>query len=180
MPEVETTRLRMRMFAPGDLDSLCLILGDPRVVKYLGIEAGKPFTRSESEEALTKAVEAWTKYGFGRWAVIDKESGRLAGLCGLRSREAKPELLYILAHAYWNRGFATEAASACLRFAFEVLAVERIIAFTRPENVASRRVLEKVGMSFEGEVLEAGVEGVMYAITRQQFRPDELAYFSTK
>jgi RimJ/RimL family protein N-acetyltransferase len=177
MPEVETIRLRLRMFAPGDLDRLCLILSDHSVVRYLGVEAGKPFTRAECEEALNNAVEAWSKYGYGRWAVIDKVTGELIGLCGLRSREGTPELLYILAEAYWNEGLATEAAGACLRFAFEELEVSRIIAFTRHENVASRRVLEKLGMSYEGKVQEAGVDGVMYMIAREQFTPDESTFY---
>jgi len=177
MPEVETVRLRLRMLAPSDLDRLCLILGDLRVVTFLGVEAGKPFSRAECEKVLDTAIAAWSKYGYGRWAVIDKVTGELIGLCGLRSREGTPELLYILAEAYWNRGLATEAAGACLRFGFEELELSRIIAFTRLENVASRRVLEKLGMSYEGEVREAGVDGVMYVIAREQFRLDESVFY---
>jgi len=177
MPEVETSRLRLRMFEPGDLDTLCLILGDPRVVRYIGIEAGKPFTRAECEDTLNRAIAAWTKYGFGRWAMIDKSTGELIGLCGFRSREGTPELLYILAENAWKKGLATEAAAGCLRFAFEELEVSHIIAFTRSENVVSRRVLEKLGMSYEGEVQEAGVDGVMYTIAREQFTPDESAFY---
>lgn len=169
MPEVETVRLRLRMFAPSDLDGLSRILSDPRVVAFLGVEAGKPFSGAECEQVLDTAIAAWSKYGFGRWAVIDKATGEMIGLCGLRSREGTPELLYILAEAYWNKGLATEAAGACLRFGFEELELSRIIAFTRPDHVASRRVLEKLGMSYEGEVREADVDGVLYAIAREQF-----------
>src|SRR6267142_3504347 len=158
VPEVETTRLLLRMFVASDLDRLCLILGDPRVVRYLGIEAGKPFTRAECEATLNNAIAAWTKYGYGRWAVLDKATGDLIGLGGFRSREGTPELLYILAETHWNRGLATEIAEACLKFVFGELEVSQVVAFTRSENLVSRRVLEKVGMSYEGEVREAGVD----------------------
>src|SRR5918912_619043 len=97
MTEVETDRLRLRMFTPDDLPALYSILSDPHVVTYLGAEAGRPFSLEETEDIMTKAVIAWDKYGFGRWAIVDKESRALIGFCGFRSWEGVPELLYVLA-----------------------------------------------------------------------------------
>src|SRR4051794_36194694 len=91
MAEIETARLRLRMFSPRDLDDLMLIFGDPDVMKYLGIEAGTTLTRDEVEVTLEKMIEFWANHGFGRWAVINKEDNKMIGLCGLRLLDGAPE-----------------------------------------------------------------------------------------
>ena len=91
---------------------------------------------------------------------------------GSFSQEGGPAILeievgYHLARAFWGRGYATEAARACLRYGFEQLKLERIVAVVRPENVASRRVLEKSGLSYTGMGYHYKAEVRMYAVTRQ-------------
>jgi RimJ/RimL family protein N-acetyltransferase len=174
--EIETARLRLRHFAPGDLDALCALFSDPDVVRYLGVQAGSIFSRQECEIMLQTSIEGWQKHGFGRWAIVDKRLQKFVGLCGWRSSDGTPELLYMLAKEFWGVGLATEAAGACLRYGFEQLHFDSAIAVTRPEHRASRRVLEKIGMSFEGVMLHTGIEAAVYALTKDRFHVDNAAY----
>ena len=176
MPEIETAHLRLRLFTPDDLDDLMLIFGDPDVMKYLGIEAGTTLTREEVKVTLEKMIDFWANHGFGRWALINKEDGRMIGLCGLRLLDGAPELVYAIAKAYWGRGLATEAATASLRYCFEELQLERIVAVTRHANTASIRVMRKIGMSYENEVNHYGVDGVCYVANRDEYQIDDSPY----
>lgn len=108
--------------------------------------------------------------------MIDKESGQFIGLCGLRMLEGTPELIYVLAKAYWGKGLAAEAAKASLRYSFEELKLERIVAVTRHENLASQRVMQSIGMSYEKEVRYYEIDGVGYAISREQFHTGDSSY----
>jgi len=176
VPEIETARLRLRMFTSGDLDRLLLVFGDPEVMKYLGIEAGTTLSREETKLVLQKMTEFWERHGFGRWAVINKEDNKLIGICGFRLLEDALELVYALAKPYWGQGYATEAARASLRFGFEELNYERIVAITRHANMGSRRVMSKLLMTYEQEVNHYGVDGVRYVATRDQVQPDDSTY----
>ncbi len=166
--EVETARLRLRQFTPADLPDLARIVADAEVMKYLGRVPG-PLTEAEAEVFLHSMIAHWERHGFGRWAVIQRETSRLIGCAGLRSHEGVAELVYLLDKPYWGAGLATEIAAACLSYGFEAHGFERIIAFARPDNAASRYVLEKSGLRYEGEVEAYGVQVVQYEITRQEF-----------
>lgn len=165
----QTQRTILRMFTPGDLDALAAIFGNANVMKYLGLDC-KPISREETEIALDSIIKNWTERNFGRWAVIYKENDELIGCAGFRSyEEAAAELFYILDEPYWGKGLATEIAGECLRFGFEERDFNQIIAFTRPANAASRRVLEKIGMRFDGDITVFGVEAVQYVINREDY-----------
>lgn len=172
MPELETARLRLRMFMLDDLDALARILGDPDVIRYVG--TGQPTSREETANAMQSFIRHWQQHGFGRWAVVEKERGELIGYGGLRSLFGTPEVTYLLAKSYWGQGLATEVARACLRYGFSQLVSERIVAVTKLENVASQRVLQKVGMKYERHAHYYGIEVVCYRILREEYRPDEL------
>lgn len=145
VPEIETERLRLRRFRPDDLAALTPILCDPAVTQYIG--AGLPVRSGEVPHHLQQLTEKyWTEYGFGRWALVYRETGELTGYCGLRVNEGQPELHYLLGRAWWCAGLATEAARACLDYAFTKLRLTEVIALVRPENTASVRVLKKIGM----------------------------------
>lgn len=138
----------LRAFAPDDLDRLCLVFGDAEVMRY--ISGGKPRSREETETGLLKTIEGWQRREFGLWAVTLKESEEMIGYCGLIFLDDTPEIeiAYGLARAHWGKGYATEAALASLRFGFERLKLERIVAVVNPGNVPSQRVLEKLGMTY--------------------------------
>ena len=176
MPEIQTARLRFRQLTRNDLDALALIVSDAEVMKYLGIEAGATLTRDETEVALDKMIYFWKLHGLGRWAVVNREDEKLVGLCGFRLHDATPELFYLFARESWGKGLATEAARAALRYGFEELGVERIIAVTRHANVASIRVMNKAGMKYEKEMTHFGVFAVCYVANRDEYQIDDSTY----
>lgn len=169
MHELETARVRLRPFIPNDLDELSRIYGTPIVMRYLGRE-GKPMTRAETETTLLSMIAHWQRHGFGRWAVVNKESEVLIGCAGLRSFEGIAELVYLIDQPFWGMGLATEVAEACLRYGFDVQQFHHIIGFSRLENAVSRHVMEKLGMRYEGETNIFDIDVVRYTIAREDYR----------
>jgi len=171
MDEIETERLRLRRFTPADLDAVRRIYGDSEVMRYMW--DGRARTEEQIRDALAFLMDSWEKSGFGMWAVVQKERDEVIGRCGFFSLDGTPEaeIGYILARAYWGRGYATEAASASLRYGFEQLGLERIVAVTRPDHLVSQQVLRKLGMVFERNAYYYGAEQVCYAASRDEYRP---------
>lgn len=176
MDLIETARLHLRLFTPGDLEDLYPIFSEPEVVKYM--KTGAPVSIEETETALMSIINHWEQHGFGRWAVVLKETGKLIGYGGLRNLYGTPELVYLLDKHCWNMGLATELAKACLKWGFEERHFERIIAVTRPDHMASRRVMEKIGMVYETDATYHGTHVVLYSISRSTGQsltlPDEM------
>lgn len=169
MYELETERTVLRIPVLNDLDALADIFGSPQVMRYMDVEC-KPLTREQTEIALVSIIEGWKKNGFGRWSVISKENDKLIGLAGMRKHEDVAELFYVLEEAQWGKGLATEIAGEILRAGFKEHDFNRIVALTRPTNVASRKVMSKLQMTFIGESVFYGIEAVQYSITREKFR----------
>ena len=176
MPEIETLRLRFRILRPADLESLQLILSDPEVMKHLGAEPGTTLSTEETKDILEKMIEFWSRHGFGRWAVLNKADDKLIGLCGYRLLDSIPELFYLFAKENWGRGLATEAAKAMVRYGFEELGFERIMAATRHANIGSIRVLTKIGMRYDKEISHSGVHALCYVCTRDEYQPGDSPY----
>lgn len=175
-PEIETDRLRLRSFRPEDLADLHLVFGDTGVMLY--ISGGKTRTLEETEVGLGRTIEAWQSRGFGLWAVTVKGSDKVIGYCGFMFLEETPEieLAYGLAKSHWGSGFATEAARACLRYGFEEMKLERIVAVVNPGNVASQRVLEKLCMKYTKDVHHYDADLMYYEISSTEYRPDKASY----
>lgn len=177
VPEIETERLILRQITEADLDDWAeSIFGDPRVTRYLPKRDISP--RDRAERALKATNEDWINYGYGEWAVTLKPDRKLIGQCGLISvkETGETEVDYSLARPYWARGIATEAARACVRFGFEIAGLDHLIALAVPENIASRRVMEHVGMTYEKEAHFFGLDVVVYAIIRDQFQANDTFY----
>ena len=155
------------MLTPEDADALYPIFSDPEVMKYMG--RGLPMTREETSESLMTVIGGWDRNGYGRWCVESREDGAVIGCAGLRSLEGTPELVYLLARSHWGRGLATEIGTASLRYGFEEHGFRRIVAITKAENAASRRVMVKLGMTYLGEARYYGYDVVEYAILREEF-----------
>jgi RimJ/RimL family protein N-acetyltransferase len=136
----------------ADADHLYLLNSSANVMKYLG---GEP-TLSSREQAVqilqSKILPQYSLYGVGRLAVLLKESGSFIGYCGLKylPEAAEYDLGYRFLEEYWGQGYATEAASAVLEYGRSHLKGKRIVGKVFLENTASIRVLEKIGMQFEG------------------------------
>ncbi len=177
LPELETQRLLLRQFTLADLDEYTrIIFADPDVTRFLPRRDIPP--RQRAEKVLKYFGEHWLKHGYGDWAVTDRVHGGLIGHCGLNfiPEAGEVEVEYSLAKLYWGQGIATEAARASVRYGFETLQLERIIALADPQNIASWRVMEKVGLIYQKDVFFFGMQLVYYQLTRQQFQAGNQPY----
>jgi RimJ/RimL family protein N-acetyltransferase len=183
MPEIETERLRIRMFTPDDLDDLCSIYGDPDVMRYI---SGHALSRKEAEDWMRAWREQWDKLGYGMWGLELKDSGELIGHCGLQfiQNTSDTEIAYGLAKRWWGNGLAPEAARAVLKYGFEELSLDRIYALSEPPNIASQSVMRKIGMRFEKVAYykDSYYEGdvVYYVLSRDEYKPDGRTYLLHK
>lgn len=137
---LETERLYLREMEQSDFEDLCKILKDEETMAaYEGA-----FNDTEVQEWLNKQLSRYQKYGFGLWAVVLKETGEMIGQCGLTMQQWKDrELLevgYLFQRLYWHKGYATEAAKACKKYAFEVLNADEVCSIIRDTNIASQKV----------------------------------------
>jgi ribosomal-protein-alanine N-acetyltransferase len=169
MRTVETDRLVLRPWRPEDLAEFTLLLTDPVVTRYIVVHT--PFSPQDVAELSDRTLEQWDRNGFGPWAAIEKATGRWVGRIGLDELADWPgphkvEVGWELHQAFWGRGLATEGGRAGVRLGFETVGLERIISATMATNTASRRVMEKCGLRFQGELAMAGTTVAWYAIDR--------------
>jgi len=151
---LEARRLHLRMLADTDADIIGRLFERPEVHRHLAVdvEPGKG-ARRFAEEFVARSHEEFRSAGCGALAVMQHRPSALVGYCGLRPLPDRPdaaELMYAIAPERWGRGLATEAAHTVLAWGFENLPVEEVLGMARPENLASRRVLEKLGMRYAG------------------------------
>ena len=164
---LRTPRLTLRPLSDDDLDDLSELLGDgPALVHW-----GPPLDREGARTWIARNRARYRADGFGRCAVELRGTGRLIGDCGLIRTTVEDrteiELGWIMSRAHQGRGFATEAAMAWRDFAFEVLRLDRIVSMVSEQNVASRRVAEKLGMAVERPAVWDGLPLLMYALPRE-------------
>jgi len=147
-PALETARLRLRQFRASDLDAYARITCDAETMRY--IARGEPYDRDEAWRSLGYLLGHWQMRGYGLWAAEEKQSGALIGRIGLYRPEGWPglEVGWLVARERWGEGFATEGARVALDYAFTVLRAPRAISAIAPENAASIRVAEKLGLRF--------------------------------
>ena len=163
---LETSRLLLREFVPQDSDALAVVLGDPVAMQYYPA----PFDRQGVEEWIERNRSRYQSHGYGLWAMVLKDSGELIGDCGcfLRDVDGRDdiEIGYHVRRDLWGNGYATEAALACMQYAFTRLGVDRVISLIRPENLQSVRVAEKNGLTCEKIIFWRGYDHCIYARSR--------------
>lgn len=169
IPVITTNRLNLRPFEMSDVDTLHRILSDGDILQYFPDPKAPSRTRVKS--IIEKQLDHWGKHGFGWWAVEPLNWHEMIGWCGLRYLDEtdEVEVAYLLGRHYWRQGLATEAARASLNFGFEELKLEKIIAIVHPENLASRRVLEKLGMGNAENRKYFGMDCIRYYITKENY-----------
>ncbi len=148
-PVLQTERLILRPWRESDLEPFAALNADPVVMAHFL----KPLDRAESDAFVSRIEAHFAREGFGFWAIEAPGVAELVGLAGL----ARPpfqthftpcvEIGWRLARAFWDRGYATEAAREALRYGFTELGLEEIVSFTVPGNVRSRAVMERLGMT---------------------------------
>jgi RimJ/RimL family protein N-acetyltransferase len=161
-PVIETPRLALRRWTYADTGAFRAMVADPDLMRHL--HDGVPLTPDQADDALHDTIERY-KEGFGDWAIVRLEDGTILGECGLTRvpEQGGIEIGYMLGPEHWGQGYATEAATAVMRYALDELKLERLIALTRPENARSIRVLAKLGMQLENSVVHRGREMMKYA-----------------
>jgi RimJ/RimL family protein N-acetyltransferase len=165
IPELETARLLLRGFEDDDLDPFAAMCADAEVMRYLG---SPTLDRAGAWRKMALHLGHWQLRGYGKWAVVERGTGRLIGRVGLWNPEGWPglEVGWLLARDSWGRGFATEAAEAALRFAFDRLDAEHVLSVIHPENAASIRVAERLGERYERSLVIGALPVVVYGIAR--------------
>jgi [ribosomal protein S5]-alanine N-acetyltransferase len=166
MAILETPRLTLREFTPQDADALALVLSDPETMRHYPA----PYERAGVEQWIARNRERYKNDGVGLWAMLLKSTGELIGDCGITRQEVEGEQLYEIGYHLrrdlWGQGLATEAATACREWAFAHLKIDRVISLIRPENMPSRRVAERNGMTIWKEIDWRGLRHYVYSAKR--------------
>lgn len=165
---VKTPRLVLKRFSIRDAAGFFELNSDPEVLRFSG---DIPFASIKEARTFIRAYRQYDLYGFGRWSVYLLDTNEYLGFCGLNFSTAKQEvdLGFRLMRRVWGQGFATEAGFACLRIGFSKYGLEKIVGRAMPENAASLRVLQKLGMTYEKEFDEDGIRWVQMSIRRDEF-----------
>jgi RimJ/RimL family protein N-acetyltransferase len=170
MTILETTRLRLVPITDEHLDGLNAMNSDPLVMRYL---TGKPETREETEALIKRVKARWAEWGFSWFSLFDKASGDLIGAAGVQylgmDRANPHEIGWRLRHDSWGQRLASEAARRLAGFAFENLDAPLLCSVCHPENAASARVMERLGMRYTGEENWYNMPVSRYDITREQW-----------
>jgi len=160
---LETARLAFRELRADDLDFVAAMLSDPEVMRYYP----KVYSRDEARGWIERQQERYARDGHGLWLVLDRTGGSPIGQVGLLLQGIEgvdePEIGYLIHRPFWRRGYATEAACAVRDAAFG-RGLDHCISLIRPENVPSRGVARKVGMTSGREVLFHGLPHLVHAV----------------
>lgn len=168
-PIFESDRLEFSEFDISDAPNFFDLNRDKEVMKYTG---DKAFENIAEAEALIRNYDSYRKSGYGRWTVRLKNTHEIIGWCGLKEHEDNTiDLGYRYHKKYWNLGYGSEAALACLKFGFKELHLPEIIGRTASENIASIKILEKIGMVFWKNAPCEGIENsVYYKIAKNDYK----------
>jgi len=173
MTILATARLRFEPFDERHLDGLHAMNRDPEVQRYL---LGRPETREETRAAIARVQARWAAWGHGWWAFIDTADGGVAGagcIQHLGHERANPhEIGWRLRRDCWGRGLALEAAQALARHAFEALDAPLVCATRHPDNLASARVMDRLGMRHAGLQPWDGEPVAVHELLREDWRAE--------
>ncbi len=171
---IETERLILREIVPEDLDGMFELDADPEVHRYLG---NKPVVSKEQTIEIIKNVrQQYIDNGIARWAVIEKSSNNFIGWSGLKL-ENKPtnnhvnyyDIGYRFLKKYWGQGYAYESANASLQYAFHQLKVSEVFASAACDNIASNKILQKIGLQFIETFYYDDIKCNWYGLVRSEF-----------
>lgn len=155
------------------------LLGEKDVLRYF--PETDPLSRGRVQKMIFSLLKHWEERGYGLWAVELRSTAELIGRSGLQylAETEEMEVDFILGKAFWGRGYATEAGRASLRYGFEELGAERVVGIVHPENMASQRVLERLGMRFMERRQYFGMDCYRYAIEYPAYKRVSESWEST-
>jgi len=162
----DTQRLRFRPLEMDDVDELVALHEDPLIARFLGSR-----DRAWLERFIGMVDEEWAERGHGRVAVVERESGRFLGRTGLKHWQqfGETEVSWVLHADARGKGYATEAGAAALRWGFEQFQPPYLMAMIQPDNAASIRVAERLGMSPIRSDRLLGEDVIVYALSREDW-----------
>jgi len=168
--QLETERLILRELTLEDFEGLYEILSDKETMKHYP----QPFDEDKVRRWIEWNIDNYNIFGFGLWAVVLKENGKLIGDCGMTMQmingKVKPEIGYHIHKAYWNKGYATEAARSCRDYIFENTTFNTLYTYMKYTNVGSYTVAVKNGMQLVDEYEDpVNTVSKVYAITRKEW-----------
>lgn len=165
---IETARMVGECLTPDHEDELVRLVLDPRVAETMW-SPHETRTREEVRAGLQRKLAHWKRHGFGQWLFRDRVSGAMVGRGGpqhtMASGRDEIELGWVIVPERWGQGLATELARASLKVVFGPLALREVIAYTQPDNLASRRVMEKSGFLYERKITFEAERFVLYRCT---------------
>jgi ribosomal-protein-alanine N-acetyltransferase len=169
MPTLETERLILRALSADEANSLHRISNEANVRRYLWDE--EAISEATIKGLIAQSDRMFSEEKIGVFGVRMRGREDLLGFCGFVRLEGmeEPELWYELTEKVWGRGIATEAAQACVRYAFEEVGMERVIAGADTPNRASLRVIEKLGMKDLGNINSSAPEEPYFALYKEDF-----------
>lgn len=176
MDEIETQRLHLRVCTPDQLDRLQRIYTEPDIRRCFQLDA---ISSATALRPIVAGLAAhWNLHHYGIWSICHRQQGCLIGQCGLIALQPplEAELTYLLARRYRGQGFATEAARASVRYAFEQRGLRHVVALVQPDNVASQRVLESIGMQQQRLALYAEHDQLCYMAVPATFQAGDAPY----
>ena len=161
---IETLHLQLRQPTTEDLGVLGNLWRDKKVRQFLG----GTISDEEIEAKIVAIQDHWNRYGFGQFAIYNKNTEQIIGICGLHHSEDGIEISYMLFPAYWGFGLATEAVCASLNYGFNFLKLNRIVAITQEANRSSCKLLEKIGMNYTSTLFRFGEVQCVYTLTQPE------------
>ncbi|MCM1989039.1 GNAT family N-acetyltransferase [Oceanirhabdus seepicola] len=183
---IETERLILKPYCMEDIDDLYKVYSDEKVMSYIpeGVMSFQ-WVKDLIEWMVEDCYENNTPDNIDKFgvSVVDKKKNKVIGWCGLGSLDCKPEdveLFYGLSSEYWGQGLATEAAMAMLHYGFDIIGLKRIIAVVKSDNIASKKVIEKLGMKFKNilnvdDPNYSGYDGELYyALTKDEYNENNV------
>jgi [ribosomal protein S5]-alanine N-acetyltransferase len=166
---LSTERCLLREMTPMDAEGAYKLNLHPDIYRFT---TDPPFDSIEAAKKFLENYDAYKKHGVGRWAVILKSNREFAGWCGLKyhPEDGETDVGYRLLPEYWGMGLAAETGAGCIKYGFEK-GLNRIVARIHKENHRSVRVAEKMGMTYEKDLLFDGVPWLNYVITSKNQEP---------
>jgi RimJ/RimL family protein N-acetyltransferase len=159
---ITTERLYLTPFAPAHADALFSMNTDPDVMRYLG----DPQTRDETEAGIVRVQARWDTFGYAWWTIFLKDTDTIIGAACLQNlahkQDAPLEIGWRLMTAHQGKGYATEAGQAAIDYGYEKVGVDYLCAVTDPENIASQKVMQRLGMRYVGIQTHYDVPCVYY------------------
>lgn len=159
---IETSRLYLRQLTLEDISNLSLVLSDKESMRYYP----HAFSNEEVINWIKRNIERYKNNGFGLWATIRKADNQFLGDCGITLQnidgDILPEIGFHIIKTFCNKGYATEAAEACKKYAIEVLGFKSIYSYSEKGNKASQKVSSKIGMNKVKTFKKDGIEEVVY------------------